>query len=81
VNPVRPSSLPAAPAQVQRPADAARLAAQKAFFEAALGKTAAAPAAAPPLPAAQAALQRRPDAADEAPQKILRPGSRLDIRV
>jgi hypothetical protein len=83
VNPVRPSNLPpAAAAPVQRPAEAARAAAQKAFFEAALGKASA------PAPAAQAApaaalqpVQRTPDPAAPEPQKVLRPGSLLDIRI
>jgi hypothetical protein len=84
VNPVRPPVLPvgSSPSQVQRP-DAARQAAQRAFFQAALGH---APAAAAPVSAAQtapvaAAPQRRPDPRAEAPAKILRPGSLLDIRV
>lgn len=70
--------------------DAGRSAAQKAFFDMALGK-AAAPAAAVASPpssgqtaapvAARATPQRLPDPAAEKPQKILRPGSLLDIRV
>lgn len=84
MNPVRPPILPvgASPAQVQRP-DAARQAAQRAFFQAALGQapvavaqTAASEPAPPPL-----RPQRTLDPAAEPPAKILRPGSLLDIRV
>jgi hypothetical protein len=74
-----PQPTPASPAR----ADPTRSAAQKAFFDMAMGKAAAAPppmAAATP-PAGPATLQRIPDAAAEKPQKILRPGSLLDIRV
>ena len=84
MNPVRPNMLPpgAQPGQPQRPADAARAAAQRAFFEAAMGKTAA-PAASAPAPPAQVAapVQRTADPAAGKPEKILRPGSLLDIRV
>lgn len=85
MNPIRPSGMPAAPAatQVQRP-DAARLEAQKAFFELAFGR-APAPAAVQTAPADSAAVaarpQRTPPASAEPPAKILRPGSLLDIRV
>ena len=84
---IRPDAFPTTPA---RPAaDAARLAAQRAFFDAALGR-AGAPAAAQATaaPAAQSAVtvraqpvQRLPDPAAEPPAKPLRPGSLLDIRV
>jgi hypothetical protein len=83
VNPVRPSIVPpGAPGQVQRPVDPARAAAQRAFFEAALGKApaAAAPVAAPVVQAA-APVQRTPERMAAKPEKILRPGSLLDIRV
>ena len=85
--PIRPDAalnLPPRPAP-----DAARLAAQRAFFDAALGR-AGAPAAAPKTTApaaltpATAPVQRaeiRPNPAAEAPAKPLRPGSILDIRV
>jgi len=81
VTPVRPSLFPAAPA-VQPQADAARVAAQKAFFEMAMGRTPA-PAAARAAPdaAAPARIHRIPDPAAPAPQKLLRPGSLLDIKV
>jgi len=87
--PVRQPIAPTA-AVAARP-DAGRLAAQKAFFEAALGK--AQPAAAPPAAAPTAAPGQVLKAApaqpaarmaalpEEPPKKILRPGSLLDIRV
>lgn len=82
MTPVRPSPFAAPAPAVQPQADAARLAAQKAFFEMAMGRT---PAPAAPAPAADAAaparVQRLPDPAAPAPQKLLRPGSLLDIRV
>ena len=66
-------------------ADAARLAAQKAFFQQAMGRPAAAAAPTPaavqaPLPTVRT-VQLQPSASAEAPAKILRPGSLLDIRV
>ena len=95
---VRPPIFP--PSQAAQPArpDPARLAAQKAFFEAALGKTAAPRAAAqvpgqapvqtpvqaaagPPAQPPRTPVQRLPDPTAEPPQRILRPGSLLDIRV
>jgi hypothetical protein len=86
VTAVRPPIFP--PSQAAQPArtDAGRLAAQKAFFDLALGKAAApaqmAAAPAPsPTPAVPAAAPRIPEAGLEKPQKILRPGSLLDIRV
>jgi hypothetical protein len=86
VTAVRPPILPTAQAAAQtaRP-DAARLAAQKAFFDMALGKAAAPPttvAAAPATPAsAPPSAPKLPEAGAEKPQRILRPGSLLDIRV
>lgn len=81
---VRPPIFPVAP-QPAAPAraDAARSAAQKAFFDMAMGKAATAPAQASTATpsAAPATLQRIPDAGAEKPEKILRPGSLLDIRV
>jgi hypothetical protein len=85
--PIRPDAFPT-PA---RPAaDAARLAAQRAFFDAALGR-AGAPSATPvtavPLAAPVTAtvraqpVQRLPDPGAEPPARPLRPGSLLDIRV
>lgn len=69
-------------------ADSARLAAQKAFFEAAMGK-ASAPAApvaptAPVAPAVQRDFRASPQVVAEAesqPRKILRPGSLINIVV
>jgi hypothetical protein len=78
---IRPTSWqpPAAPTT-----SPARTAAQKAFFDAALGRAGApaAPVAAPPpvAPAPQRAVQTT-SLPEEAPKKILRPGSLLDIRV
>jgi hypothetical protein len=87
VTAVRPSIFPTQPAPVAPGrADQAKSAAQKAFFDMAMGK-AAAPATAPAAaamaapPATPAASPRIPDAAAEKPQKILRPGSLLDIRI
>lgn len=83
MNPVRPNPFAAAPqAQPARPIDPARAAAQRAFFEAALGK-AAAPSAAPAQAHSQAAPAppRTPEVGAPKPEKILRPGSLLDIRV
>lgn len=104
IRPPFPNALPAAP---QGPQGSARNAAQRAFFEAALGRAAPtqaqiptqtlsqAPAQAPTRGAARTAqgaeIQMRATpvreipqpirSPDEAPQKILRPGSLLDIRV
>lgn len=79
--PIFPTPQP--PAQGAAPA---RNTAQRAFFEAAMGRPAAAPAQpqvqaqAPAQPAAP--VQRMPASLPaEPPQKILRPGSILDIRV
>ncbi len=88
--PVWPTATPPAPGG----AGNARSAAQRAFFEAALGKASApqaqpqpAPAQAPviraetrPQPAAQR-VQSSFVQPTEQPQKILRPGSLLDIKV
>ncbi len=89
IRPPFPNALPAAPQGTQ---PQQRSAAQKAFFEAALGRAAPAQAQVPTKAAAPAAevqvratpvrevpLQAR--TTDEQPQKILRPGSLLDIRV
>jgi hypothetical protein len=94
VNPIRPAGYP-----VQAPAnpaaDAARLAAQRAFFDQALGRAGtAAPAQAAATPQAVAASAPQPapapaqplraaptDQPAEGPAKPPRPGSYLDIRV
>jgi hypothetical protein len=95
VTSIRPNAFPT-PAQPS-PADAARSAAQRAFFDAAMGRSAGpAPSAAPAAAVAPTALftptaapiQRAeirpavtPAPGAEPPAKILRPGSLLDIRV
>jgi hypothetical protein len=87
VTAVRPPIFPPqrqAPSAPQRP-DAAKLAAQKAFFEAALGRAQAPAAAQPAAPTAvsspAAAPRRMPEPGAETPRTILRPGSLLDIKV
>jgi len=84
LTPIRPGMPPVQPAPATG-ADAARLAAQKAFFQQAMGRTAAAATPPPaavqtPVPAVRT-VQLQPSANAEAPTKILRPGSLLDIRV
>ncbi|MDP1631110.1 MAG: hypothetical protein Q8L66_06790 [Caulobacter sp.] len=87
MTPVRPSHLPS----VQPPATGtanARTAAQRAFFEQALGRTAEATTTAPvrAAPASAPTIHVTPvqttstDGKDQ-PTKIPRPGSLLDIRV
>jgi len=86
VTPIRPNAFPVQPSPPQG-ADAARQAAQRAFFDAAMGRSAgvqtppaATPAASPTFAAvARAEIRPQPDA--PAPAKLLRPGSLLDIRV
>jgi hypothetical protein len=92
VTPIRPNAFPTPPAPTSvagAAADAAKAAAQRAFFAAAMGRAtgpaaAAAPQAAVFTPQATP-VQRtelRPTAiADEPSAKLLRPGSLLDIRV
>ena len=92
MDPVRPSYPQPLPTGAQAGgADAARLAAQKAFFDMAMGRSqaaatpaptaAVAPAAAAPAPRPVTQVPRLPDPGAEPPQRILRPGSLLDIRV
>lgn len=84
MNPIRPTLTPnIQPQAAAKPVDAARAAAQKAFFEIALGKTPPAAAAAPVQSGAAAAVQRMTRAQPPAdpPAQPLRPGSLLDIRV
>lgn len=92
MNPVRPNVWASVPPPAQGGQGAAKTAAQRAFFDAALGKATAAPQAqaqaasvkAPPVQAqaAPAPVQRMPAAQPtEPPTRILRPGSLLDIRV
>jgi hypothetical protein len=90
VTPIRPTGYPTPPAP-NPAADAARLAAQRAFFDQALGRAAGAPAtqataavqAPAAAPAAPAPVVRtvQVQAPAESPAKLLRPGSLLDIRV
>jgi len=90
---VRPPVWPAVTPPASGGAGNARTAAQRAFFEAALGK-AGAPTAQPqatqapavrvetaPQPAAQRVRNEFFQTPTEQPQKILRPGSLLDIKV
>lgn len=83
---IRPNLPPLQPSAAQRPADAGRLAAQKAFFAIAAGQAPAAAqsvkAAAPTAPARAAPqVNRIASAPAEAPTRVLRPGSLLDIKV
>lgn len=78
---VRPVAWPAA-AQPAQPASPARSAAQRAFFEQALGRAGApAPQAAVQPSPAQPAAPARMRIPDAPPEKILRPGSLIDIKV
>ena len=85
---IRPNLYPQTQARTQNQ-DSAKLAAQRAFFDAlsqarapAQAAATTAPAAASTAQAAPAPAQRMPAAAPtEQPQKILRPGSLFDIRV
>jgi hypothetical protein len=77
---------PLQPHAAPKPADAARVAAQKAFFEIAASKpaAAAAPVQASAAPAARRAMTApasAPAAGSASPARPLRPGSILDIRV
>jgi len=84
VNPVRPNIWANVPPPGQG-AGPARTAAQRAFFDQALGKATGAAQAQPQTAVVQAQaqpVQRMPaDQPTEQPTKILRPGSLLDIRV
>jgi hypothetical protein len=91
VTPIRPNTFPVAPAPGAAAADAARQAAQRAFFDAAMGRAAAPPPAAQPAqPIRTASVTAAPvapqagvrfDPAADPPSKLPRPGSLLDIRV
>jgi len=95
VTTIRPTHLPAQTAAQPSTSNMseAKSAAQRAFFQTALGGAAkpaaqaaqtsqVATAAAPAAPAIFAQpVQRIPDPKAEAPTRILRPGSLLDIRV
>lgn len=88
---VRPPVWPTVQPPASGGAGNARSAAQRAFFEQALGKATAPQASAPQAPAVRAETVPQPAAqpvrnttfaqATEQPQKILRPGSLLDIKV
>ena len=87
VQPPRPGSTPLVPARPAAPG-AARAAAQKAFFEAALNKAGAPVAATAPTAQARttaikpAITRLRAERIDpEPPNRTLRPGSLLDIKV
>ena len=79
---IRPDLLPSSGHRTQAQ-DHGKLAAQRQFFAAlAEARGAAAPAAAaPPQAVAQPVAQTVTAQPAEAPQKILRPGSLIDIRV
>ena len=97
MTPIRPNAYSVQPPANPAPngaGDAARVAAQRAFFDAAMGRANAPAASAPSAatPAAQAFAAARapapvqraqilPDPTAPAPAKVLRPGSLLDIRV
>ena len=78
MTPIRPNALPPTPHSLPAQ-DAARLAAQRAFFAAATGQAQAPAATAQPSAPATAAASATPSA--EPPERILRPGSLIDIRV
>ncbi len=80
-DPIRPPSWPNLPAAPQR-ADA-RTAAQRAFFQQALNGMAATTTSSQEEPRRQAPRQPdlRIEIPDAPPQKILRPGSIIDIKV
>lgn len=84
MDPIRTGPAPAQ-TRIDPPAADARTAAQRAFFDAALGRTTSSPAAVPVAETArslsQPAVQRTAAAAAADPQRPLRPGSLLDIRV
>ena len=80
--PIRPG-FPQSSAPVQRP-DPVRNAGQRAFFEAALGVQQQAPlssAASQPAPRPQPTGRIPTDLPADPPERILRPGSLLDIKV
>ncbi|MBC7167790.1 hypothetical protein [Phenylobacterium sp.] len=81
MNPIRPQTP--FPPQTPAPAQSGRTAAQRAFFQAAMGEAPAKAAAAPAEPAREAVRVQtvRAETPAEPPTKILRPGSLLDIRV
>lgn len=77
---IRPNVLPQTP-QASPSREADKMAAAKAFFAAAMGQAPASATAQPAPQSAAPAVNRMASAAGDAPEKILRPGSLLDIRV
>ena len=80
MNTIRPSVLPPTP-QGSPGQDAAKLAAARAFFAAAMGQAPNAASASAPASAPVAAPAMQAARASDAPPKIPRPGSLIDIRV
>ncbi len=80
---IRPNVFPQQPPVGGQRDDAGRASAQRAFFQAVMGQTqaTAAPAAPAAVEAPQTVSRSTQVSPAEAPQKILRPGSILDIRV
>jgi hypothetical protein len=84
--PIRSGPTLPTPAPAAGGASPGARAAQRAFFEAALGRATTAPAAAAPqpqiqTPAAAPARAVQPTAEPQQPQRLLRPGSLVDIKV
>ena len=86
--PVRTAMTPQTTAPARPAVDTARAAAQRAFFQAAMGGVEAPTTPKPrPVDPVQAASRFTPQASqrasipDEPPQRILRPGSFIDIKV
>jgi hypothetical protein len=80
VSTIRPPIFPTVNTPAQG-AQTTRNAGQRAFFEAAMGRTAE-PASPRPTEAGRAPIQKIPtNLPADPPEKILRPGSLLDIRV
>lgn len=77
MNPIRPNFPP--PATTARPVRPETRAAQKAFFQAVVSATA--PAAARTEPVRSVAPAARVTQGEAEPQRYLRPGSLLDIKV
>lgn len=80
---IRPNVFPQQPQVGGQRDDAGRASAQRAFFQAVMGQTQAAAPAAPAVAAEppQTVNRLTQVSPTDAPQKILRPGSLLDIRV
>jgi hypothetical protein len=85
VTTIRPNLYPQTQTRPQNQ-DSAKLAQQRAFFNAAMGEAqapaqTAAPLVAPTASGAPAQTPRTASMPAEQPQKVLRPGSLIDIRV